>query len=102
MTAPSVTLTSPELAERRHPMSTSKVKECAAYFRVLNPVVLSWIASGQLRAIDVSANPGVGRPSWRIPLDAIVEFEARRSAKPAVKPVRKKRKKQAADFVEYF
>jgi hypothetical protein len=69
---------------------------------VRGPQVLGWINSGQLRAIDVSSKPGTGRPTWRIPLDAICEFEARRSVTSPAKVVRRTREKQAADFVEYF
>lgn len=67
--------------------------------------VLGWINSDRdpLRAIDVSVKPSSGRPRWRIPLDAIVEFEQRRSARGPIKAVRRrKRKKQAEDFVSYF
>jgi hypothetical protein len=67
------------------------------------PQILGWINSGQLRAIDVSANPGIGRPTWRLPNSAILEFELRREARgPAAKAPRRKSKKKDSDFVTYF
>jgi hypothetical protein len=63
--------------------------------------VLAWIKRGELRAINV-ATATTGRPRYRIPLDAICEFEQRRSAAAPVKVVKRKKQKQATDFVEYF
>ena len=63
--------------------------------------VLAWIRSGELRAINLATST-TGRPRYRILLEAIVEFEERRSARQPVKPVRRKRKKQESGFVEYF
>ena len=62
--------------------------------------VLAWIRSGELRAINVAAKPG-GRPRWRISEAAIEAFEARRSATPPTKPVRRRRR-NPADVIEYF
>lgn len=65
--------------------------------------VLQWIRNGELRAIDVSSCPGVGRPRYRIPADAVVEFEETRSGlAPNAKPRRRKRKRLPNDFVRYF
>jgi predicted site-specific integrase-resolvase len=64
--------------------------------------VLNWIRSGNLRAFDVRGD-GSTRPRYRITIDAIVEFEARRSARRPVTATKRKRKqKQDADFVTYF
>lgn len=62
--------------------------------------VIGWIRSGELWAINVATSQ-TGRPQFRIPLDAILEFEHRRSATAPPKPARRRRK-QAADFHEYF
>jgi hypothetical protein len=69
------TVTPPELARR---------------WRVKPERVCLWIKSGELRAFDVSSQPGVGRPRYRIPQDAIIEFENRRSA-AQVKSTRQRR-----------
>jgi len=62
--------------------------------------VVAWIKSAQLRAIDVSSNPGIGRPRYRIPLDAIIEFEQKRTPKPPTKPQR--RRKRDPEVIEFF
>ena len=79
------TVTPPELAKR---------------WRVKPERVIAWIKSGELRAFDVSSRPGVGKPRYRIPQDAIIEFENRRSA-AQVKTTRRMRQ-QPADVIEYF
>ena len=83
MTDVLVTLTPPELARR---------------WRVKPSKVLGFIRSGELRAFDVSSRPG-GRPRFRIPVDAVIEFENRRMPKPVLKT---KRRKQVVDVIEYF
>lgn len=79
-------------------------KQYAAKLGVRVAQVLGWINSSRdpLRAIDVSSNPGVGRPTWRIPRDAIVEWESKRTARAVAKPARRKRRKLAAGFTKYF
>ena len=64
-------------------LTTSRIAEKLG----VNPSkVLGFINSGELRAIDVSHNKGVGRPRWRITPEALSEFELSRSSQPAVKP----------------
>lgn len=57
--------------------------------------VLTWIRTGQLRAINGAENPD-GRPRYLIDLADIEDFERRRQAGPAPKPVRRRRAHQAA------
>ena len=79
------------------------VREYSAKLGVSVHQILGWINSGQLRALNVSSKLGSGRPTWRIPLDAICEFEGRRSARgPAVKASRGRPKKKDPNFVNYF
>lgn len=44
--------------------------------------VLSWIASGELAAIDLSANR-TKRPRWRISTEALERFETARTSRAA-------------------
>lgn len=74
--------------------------EVAKRYRVSPDKVRAWILAGQLRAVDVSARPGVGRPRWRIHPADLIAFETSRTAAPPVKPTRRRRK--AADVIEYF
>ena len=62
--------------------------------------VIGFIHSGELRAFDVSVRVGVGRPRYRIPPDAIIEFESRRTVCPPSKS--RRRKKQSPDVIEFF
>ena len=65
-------------------------------------IVLSWIKSGALVAIDVSRNRKT-LPRWRITPAALQAFEESRTS---VKPVKvsKPRQKKSSDpnYVEYF
>ena len=79
------TLTPPELARR---------------WRVKPERIIAWIRAGELRAFNVASRPGVGKPRYRIPQDAIIEFENRRSA-AQVKTTRRRRR-QPVDVIEYF
>ncbi len=78
-------LTPPEVAER---------------YRVSPDKVRAWILAGQLRAVDVSSKPGIGRPRWRVSPSDLIAFENSRTVSAPVKPARRRRK--AADVIEYF
>ena len=56
------------------------------------------IRSGELYAFNIATNPH-GRPRWRIPLEAVRQFEQRRSAKPAVIPTRRRRSQEVPSYV---
>jgi len=62
--------------------------------------VISWIRSGELRAIDV-ARRNAKRPRYRIPTDAIIAFENGRTASPETRKPAKRRKKQT-DVITFF
>ena len=53
--------------------------------------VLSWIRSGELKAVNVALQRN-GRPRYRISLDAIEEFEQRRTPQPAPAPTPRRRR----------
>jgi excisionase family DNA binding protein len=78
-------LTVPEVGRRLH-VSCEKIR--------------GWIASGELRAIDVRACWGKGkRPRWRISEADLQAFLLSRSAAPA--PRVQRRRRQDAAIVEY-
>ena len=65
-------------------------------------VVLDWIHSGELRAIDCSAKPG-GRPRWRISKQAIAQFDARRASSASIQPpVQRVRRRRKPELIEFF
>jgi hypothetical protein len=62
--------------------------------------VLTWIRSGELRAVNVARRPG-GRPSWRVTAEAVAAFEAARTPTPA-SPRGRRAKRAAGDVVEFY
>ncbi len=62
--------------------------------------VVRWIRAGELRGIDVSEQPGVGRPRFRVdPLD-LAAFLEQRAATPA--PRANRRRRRDPEVTEYF
>jgi hypothetical protein len=79
------TLTPPQLATR---------------WGVAADKVLTLINSGQLRAINLAANPR-GRPRYRIYLSEVERFEEARSSKPPP-PKQRRRRREATASKDYF
>lgn len=74
------------------------VREVAQRYRVGEDKVRCWIRHGELAAVN-TASSLCGRPRFVVPVDALAEFERRRSpAKPPAPPRRKRR----AVAVDYF
>lgn len=70
--------------------------------RQVKPQFLSAeIHAGRLRAVDVSANPGSGRPRWRVDPADLAAWEASRTPSPPEPKVRRRRRKDP-ELVEYF
>jgi hypothetical protein len=66
------------------------VKQVAESLRIRAHGVLALIRNGELRAVDISIQPG-GRPHWRILPDDLECFLLRRTRQPAA-PRRRRRK----------
>lgn len=62
--------------------------------------VLGWIHSGELPAIDIAQTRG-GRPRWRIKAADLDAFLDRRTATPAPKQHRRRRKADADLYERY-
>jgi|GEM_PF-1788774 len=74
--------------------------EVAQQWRIKHEKVLTWIRSGELRAINVATKPG-GRPTYRIDPDDLRVFVDRRAAVvPPRQHQRRRRRKQP--FKEFF
>jgi hypothetical protein len=71
-------------------------RDLAQLLRVSPDRVRSWIAAGELGAID-TARHRCGRPRYVVLPHHLAEFERRRSAAPTPKPRRRKRT-QDTDF----
>jgi hypothetical protein len=59
--------------------------------------VRSWIARGELAAVNTSAAL-CGRPRWVIMAAALAEFERRRAGGPPPKPPLRRRRRAVIDF----
>jgi excisionase family DNA binding protein len=76
------------------------VRDVSGRYGVSEHTVLTWIKSGELRAVNVGRRPDAGKPRWRISEGALEAFEQLRTASPA--PPRKKRQRRSADVVEFY
>ncbi len=63
--------------------------------------VIGWIRRGELRAIDVSTQAGVGRPRFRISPADLAVFENQRAAVATPKLSRRRRQQDPA-VTQYF
>ncbi len=75
-------------------------REIAVQRDVKVEVVLGWIHSGELKAVDCSSRRG-GRPRWRISAEALARFDAKRASMPAPKIQRIRRRRDPA-VIEFF
>jgi hypothetical protein len=69
----------------------------ARRYRVGEDKVRSWIARGELRAVNTAAVL-CGRPRWVVPADALAEFERRRIGGPAPQVPRRRRREVVRDY----
>jgi len=74
--------------------------EVARRWGVSPDKVIGWIRSGELRAIDVSAHPGIGRPRYRIDVLDLAAFESQRQV--VVSPKRTRRRRRDPSVIEFF
>lgn len=75
-----------------------RVKEIAELWHADVESVLRVIATGELRAIDIACTRG--RPTWRIDVRDLEDFELRRANTKVPKAARRKRAQAAA--VDYI
>jgi excisionase family DNA binding protein len=80
---------------------TFTVAELAERLRVNEHAILSWIRSGELRAMNVGRSPGGKKPRWRISTEALEDFEIRRTPTPTP-PKAKARRRRDASVTQYF
>lgn len=73
-------------------MNLLTTREAAERLAMHPEQVRRLIRSGQLTPIDVSLNPGGGKPRYRISEEELVRFQRSRQAKPS-RPVTRKQSK---------
>src|SRR5437667_12869674 len=69
------------------------VRDLARRYRVGADKVRSWIARGELAAINTAATL-CGRPRWVVTADTLAEFERRRTGGPPAKPARRCKRRE--------
>jgi hypothetical protein len=78
-------------------------KDLAERWGITADQVCRLIAAGAMpRAFSVS-KPGAKKPRWRIPIEAITDYESTRTARPPA-PSSPRRRRRAAEpgFINYF
>jgi excisionase family DNA binding protein len=81
--------------------ATLSVCDICQRYSVSEGTVLGWIASGQLRAVNVGRKPGAKKPRWRITLEALEAFEQARTPIPP-QPRTRRRKQKPADVIKFY
>ena len=76
-------------------------RQIASRYGISVHKILHWIATGELRAINVATEIG-RRPRWVVPSEALTDFERRRAAQPRPPPRRRKRRGKLPDVIEFF
>ena len=80
--------------------STLSVHDLCERYGVGEHTVLGWIASGELKAVNVGRRLGAKKPRWRITQEALEAFEQLRTATPPAP--RTRRRKRPADVIEFY
>jgi excisionase family DNA binding protein len=80
--------------------STLSVCDLCQRYSVSEHTVLSWIRSGELRAVNVGRKPGSKKPRWRISEEALAAFEQSRTPTPP--PPRAQRRKRPAGVIKFY
>jgi excisionase family DNA binding protein len=75
------------------------VADVAGQLSVSDEKVLQWIETAELRAHDLSNRRHL-RPRWKIKLDDLEAFLARRATTPP--PDTRRRRRQAHSFVDFY
>jgi excisionase family DNA binding protein len=76
------------------------VQDIQRIFGVTDHTVLSWIRTGELRAINVGRRPGAKKPRWRITQAALEAFELARTPTPPAP--RARRRKRSDDVIQFY
>jgi excisionase family DNA binding protein len=82
--------------------NTLSVKELAGRFAVTTHTVLSWIARGELHAINVGRHPASKRPRWRVTQEALAAFESARASRASQGQGKAPRRKRAAEVINFY
>jgi transposase len=76
------------------------VQDIQRRYGVTVHTVLTWIRSGELRAVNVGRRPGAKKPRWRVTEAALEAFEQLRTPTPP--PPRARRRKRNYEVHEFY
>ena len=76
------------------------VQDIQKRYGVTVHTVLGWLASGELKAINVGRSPDKKKPRWRITESALAAFELSRTPTPT--PSQTRRKKQSDTVTKFY
>ena len=80
---------------------TFSVKDLQARFSVSQHTILHWLATGQLKSLNVGRDPGKKRARYRVTESALAEFEqSRATAAPASRT--RRRRHHVDDVIEFI
>jgi len=77
------------------------VKDIQEKFSVSQATVLHWLATGQLKCLNVGRDPGKRRARYRITEKQLEEFESNRATAPPT-PTTRRRKPKSDDVVRVY
>jgi excisionase family DNA binding protein len=80
--------------------STFSVQDICKRYSVGEHTVLNWVASGELRALNIARSRRARRPRWRIREEDLAAFEAARTSAPATP--RARRQKRQPDVIQFY
>jgi hypothetical protein len=78
------------------------VKDLQERYEVTEKTVLSWIHSGELKALQLGRKLGSRKPRWRVTPEALAAFEALRAFTPRAEPIKAPRRKKADGVHEFI
>jgi len=77
-------------------------QQVAARYGIAAIKVRRWIETGELGAVNVATRLGGKKPRWRVPAEALAEFERRRSSSATATRPPARRSRKTARVFEYF
>ncbi len=81
-------------------MSLLSPQKAAERLGVKASTVIAWIRTGQLDGMDMSRQPGVGKPRFKVSEAALIAFQEKRRVVPPAKTIRRRR--QIKGVIQFF
>lgn len=81
---------------------TFSVKDIQERYGVSQATVLHWLATGQMKYLNVGRDPGKKRARYKILDRHLEEFESARTGSQQPAPTRRRRKQKQEDVVRVY